>query len=184
VAGAALGALFVVLAIREIAWCWPVGIANALLFFVVYWQARLYGAAVLQLLYLLTSVYGWYEWLRGGRGHGRLSVSRTPPGWGAGLALGAVAATVVLGLFLKHRTDAALPFADAATTSASLAAQWMATRKWLENWVVWMGVNVANVAICVSQDLLPMAALYALFLVLAFFGLRAWRSSLAASPSA
>jgi len=61
VTGAALGALFVVLAIREIAWCWPVGIANALLFFVVYWRARLYGAAVLQLLYLATSVYGWYE---------------------------------------------------------------------------------------------------------------------------
>lgn len=169
---------FVVLAVREVAWCWPLGIVNAALFLVVYWRARLYGAAALQVVYLGVSLYGWYEWLHGGEGRGRLSVSRTPPRWAAALGAAGVVASVGFGLFLKHRTDAALPFADAATTSASLVAQWMATRKWLENWLVWVAVNLANIAICASQGLWPMAGLYAVFLVLAVLGFREWRLSL------
>lgn len=165
------------LAIRENAWCWPIGIGNALLFLVVYAQARIYGAAALQAVYVAVSVYGWYEWLHGGAAHGRLAVSRTPLRWAAGLALAGCAASVALGLLLKHRTDAALPFPDAAVTAFSLVAQWMATRKWLENWLLWMVLNVANAAICLSQRLYPLAALYAVFLVLAVFGLREWRAS-------
>jgi nicotinamide mononucleotide transporter len=178
-AGAAFGVAYVVLAIRENAWCWPVGIANAALFLVVCVHARLYGGAGLQAVYLLVSCYGWYEWLHGGEHHGRLPVSRTPARWAAGLAAGALVATLGLGLLLKQRTDAALPFPDAAATAFSLAAQWMATRKWLENWLVWIVVDVAYVAICLSQRLYAMAALYAVFLVLAVLGYKEWRASVA-----
>ena len=168
------------LAIREIPWCWPIGIANASLFLIVYTDARIYGAAGLQAVYVVVSIYGWYEWRHGGAGHGRLAVSRTPARWAAALAVSGVAASLALGLVLKHRTDDPLPFVDAAVTVFSLVAQWMATRKWLENWLVWMVLNVANVAICVSQALYPMSALYAFFLVLAVFGFREWRRSLGA----
>ena len=168
------------LAIREIPWCWPIGIANAVLFLIVYANARIYGAAGLQAVYVVVSIYGWYEWLHGGAGHGRLAVSRTPARWAAALAVLGIAASLALGLVLKHRTDDALPFPDAAVTVFSLVAQWMATRKWLENWLVWMVLNVANFAICVSQRLYPMSALYAFFLVLAFFGYREWHRSLRA----
>ena len=130
------------------------------------------------------SIYGWYEWLHGGKGHGRLAVSRVSARWAVGLALAGAAATVALGLFLKHRTDAALPFRDAAITAFSLVAQWMATRKWLENWPLWMVLNVANVGICVSQGLYPMAAFYAVLLALAVVGFREWRRTLAAGETA
>jgi nicotinamide mononucleotide transporter len=173
----------VFLAIREIPWCWPIGIANAVLFLIVYANARIYGAAGLQAVYVVVSIYGWYEWLHGGTGHGRLAVSRTPGLWGAGLTVFGVAASLALGFVLKHRTDDALPFADAAVTAFSLVAQWMATRKWLENWLVWIVLNVANVAICVSQRLYPMSALYAVFLVLAVVGYRGWRASMRAGAS-
>ena len=179
IAGALFGFAYVVLAIRESVWCWPVGIANAALFLVVYAHARLYGAAGLQAVYLVVSVYGWYEWLHGGQDHGRLAVSRTPVAWAAGLLAAGAAFTLGFGLFLKHHTDAALPFPDAATTGFSLAAQWMATRKWLENWLLWIVVDVAYVAVCLSQRLFPMAALYAVFLVMAVVGYKEWRASAA-----
>jgi nicotinamide mononucleotide transporter len=147
-------------------------------------EARIYGAAGLQAVYVVVSIYGWYQWLHGGEGHGRLEVSRTPPGWAIGLAVAGVAASVVLGLVLKHRTDDALPFADAAVTAFSLVAQWMATRKWLENWLLWIVLNVSNVAICISQGLYPMSALYAFFLVLAVFGFREWSRSMRAGERA
>jgi nicotinamide mononucleotide transporter len=176
--GAALGAAYVVLAIRQVPWCWPIGIGNAVLFLVAYVHARIYGAAGLQAVYVVVSIYGWYAWLHGGADHGRLEVSRTPAGWAAGLAVSGAVASLVLGLVLKHRTNDALPFPDAAVTAFSLVAQWMATRKWLENWLLWIVLNVSNVAICVSQGLYPMSALYLFFLVLAVFGFREWSRSM------
>jgi nicotinamide mononucleotide transporter len=174
----------VLLAIRQVPWCWPIGIGNAALFLVAYVNARIYGAAGLQAVYVAVSIYGWYQWLHGGKGHGRLEVSRTPLAWAAGLALFGALASLALGLLLKHRTDDALPFPDAAVTAFSLVAQWMATRKWLENWLAWMVLNVSNVAICVSQGLYPMSALYAFFFVLAVLGHREWRRSMRAAPGA
>ena len=183
-AGVVLGVAYVLLAIRENPWCWPLGIGNAALFLVVFFEARLYSNAALQALYVVVSFYGWYEWRYGGKGHGRLAVSRTPARWLVLLAAGAVLASVGLGLFLRHRTDAALPFPDAATTAFSLAAQWMATRKWLENWLVWIGVDVVYVAMYASQRLYPTAGLYAAFLVLAALGYREWRASMRAGEAA
>jgi len=181
IAGVFFGVLYVWLAIRESPWCWPFGIANAVLFLVVFAHARLYGAAALQAVYVVVSVYGWYEWLHGGAGHGRLAVSRAPRRWLGGLGAAATVVAVAVGLFLKHRTDAALPFTDGATTAFSLAAQWMATRKWVENWLVWIAVDVAYVAMYVSQRLFPTAGLYAAFLVLAIVGYREWRASMGAA---
>ena len=178
-AGVVFGVVYVVLAIRQSVWCWPAGLANAGLFLAVFFHARLYGAAALQGGYLVLSVYGWWQWLRGGERHGQLRVSRTPLRWALGLGAFVVVATLGLGLYLGRGTDEALPFPDAATTAASLAAQWMTTRKWLENWLVWIVVNVAYVAIYLSQRLYPTAGLYALFLVMAVLGYREWRASLA-----
>jgi nicotinamide mononucleotide transporter len=174
----------VLLAIRENAWCWPFGIANAALFLVVFAHARIYSNAALQGVYVVVSVYGWYEWLHGGAGHGRLTVSRAPRRWLLGLAAAGTIGSAAVGLFLRHRTDAALPFPDAATTAFSLVAQWMATRKWLENWMVWIAVDAAYVAMYVSQRLYPTSVLYATFLVLAVVGFREWRASMHAHEAA
>ena len=180
VAGAVFGVAYVVLAIRENAWCWPAGLANAGLYLAVFFHARLYGAAALQAVYLVLSCYGWWLWLRGGEQHGRLRVSRTPVRWAIALSALALAATAGLGLYLERRTDAALPFPDAATTAASLAAQWMTTRKWVESWLVWIAVDAAYVAIYLSQALYPTAGLYVVFLVMAVLGFREWRAATAA----
>jgi nicotinamide mononucleotide transporter len=181
IAGVAFGLVYVWLAIRESPWCWPFGIANAALFLLVFSRARIYGAASLQAVYVVVSVYGWYEWLHGGKDHGRLLVSRAPRRWLLSLTVAGGIGSVALGLLLRHRTDAALPFPDAATTAFSLVAQWMATRKWLESWLFWIAVDVVYVAMYVSQGLLPTAGLYAAVLVLAVFGYREWRASMRAA---
>lgn len=175
--GMAFGIAYVLLAIRENAWCWPAGMVSVAIYAAVFGHARLYGAAALQVLYLGFSVYGWHEWRHGGKGGGRLTVSRTPRAWAAGLAAGSVMGAAGLGLFFALRTDDAMPFLDGATTAVSLAAQWMATRKWLENWLLWIAVDVAYVAMYLQQGLLGTAVLYLVFLTMAVVGFREWRAS-------
>lgn len=162
------------LVIRQSLWCWAAGLANALLFVVVFFGARLYGAMALQGVYAALMLYGWWEWLRGGEQGSGVAVARTPRRWVLGLAALGIAGAIVAGLVLRYRTDAALPWWDGAMTSLSLVAQFMTTRKWIENWHLWILVDVVYVGMYASQGLYPTAALYAAFVVLAVLGLLEW----------
>jgi len=168
----------VVFAIRQSAWCWPSGIVSAAAYVVVFQQARLPGQAALQALLGLVCVYGWWSWRRGGDASPALAVSRARRAvLLAALALTAVAC-VGIGLLLRHSTESVAPFVDGGLVAASLAAQGMAARKWIENWLVWIAVNVVSVGLYLSQGLLPTCGLYLLYLVMAFVGYRAWTRSL------
>lgn len=179
IAGALFGALAVWLTARENVWCWPVGLLNVGLYVVVFHDARLYADMWLQVVYAVLCLYGWYAWLHGGAEHGALEVSRTPRRWRWPLLLLGSAGAALLGFLLQRRTDASLPYWDSSTTAFSLVAQWMQTRKWLENWLVWIVVDVVYVGMYLYKHLLPTAALYTVFLALAVMGVREWRKSLA-----
>jgi nicotinamide mononucleotide transporter len=169
---------YVILAIFQSVLCWFAGFVGAALTLVVFLHARLYGATALQVVYMALMVYGWHEWRHGGQEGGELAVTRTPPRWRLGLGAAGIAFAVGLGLFLKHATDAALPFWDAGTTSFSLVAQFMTTRKWIESWLVWIAVDLVYTGMLVSRELGLMAALYVGYLVLAVLGYLKWRRSL------
>jgi nicotinamide mononucleotide transporter len=175
---ALVGALSVWLSVRQNIWSWPTAIVNVVLYAIVFYEAKLYADMGLQVVYAVLSIYGWYEWLYGGAGRTELRVTRTSARSGALLALIAAAGSVVLGLFLHHETDAALPFMDSFLSSSSLVAQWMMTKKLLENWMVWIGVDVLYVGMFIFKGLFLTSALYAVFLVLAIKGYLDWRRSM------
>lgn len=181
--GVATGVAAVWLTVRQIVWCWPLGLVNVALFAVVFARARLYADAGLQVVYFALCAYGWWAWLHGGRDHGPLAVSRIPRRTALALALGATAFAAALGAFLHRSTDASFPFLDAALAAGSLAAQWMQTRKWLENWTVWIAVDTVYVGMYLAKGLHPTAGLYLGFLVLAALGLREWSRSAAGVPA-
>jgi nicotinamide mononucleotide transporter len=168
------------LTVRQNPWCWPLGIVSVALYSFVFWREKLYADAGLQVVYVAVCAYGWWAWLRGGPGAGVLRVSRTPRRASVLLFVAGAVLAAVLGLTLKRATDASLPFWDAGTTAFSLVAQWMQARKWLENWLVWIVVDVVYVGMYVQKGLAPTALLYAGFVVLALLGVREWTRALRA----
>jgi len=180
VVGVLAGILGVWLTTRQKIWCWPVLLTSAAAFTVVFFGARLYAAMGLQVVYAGLVAYGWHTWLHGGAGRGALRVSRVPLRIAGSLAAAGVAATAGLGWWLDVRTDQALPYADAFATSFSLAAQVMQARKYLENWIVWVVVDLVYVGMGVTQGLDLTAGLYAVYIGLAILGFRDWRRSMAA----
>jgi nicotinamide mononucleotide transporter len=178
IAGVLTGIVAVWLTTRQKVWCWPIGIVSVLLFVAVFFRARLYAAMGLQLVYVGLAIYGWYAWVNGGQGDGPLRVARTRPRTLAIAGVVGFTVTLGLGLWLARRTDESMPLTDAATTSFSLVAQWMQTRKLLENWWVWLVVDIVYVGMNLSQGLVWTAGLYAVYTALALVGLREWRRSL------
>ncbi|HUQ82893.1 MAG TPA: nicotinamide riboside transporter PnuC [Gemmatimonadaceae bacterium] len=172
------GIVSVYLSTREHIWSWPTALVNVALYFIVFFEAKLYADMGLQVVYFVLSLYGWYEWLYGGENRTELHVSRTSRALGVRLLVVGVASAAILGTVLARFTDAALPYLDSATTSTSLVAQWMMTRKILENWIVWAVVDVVYVGMFIFKKLYLTAGLYAVFLVLAIMGYVQWKKSL------
>jgi nicotinamide mononucleotide transporter len=165
---------------RRLLTCWPVVLAADVLYLVVFYRARLFSDALLQVFFVAFTLYGWWHWWRGVREEGEVRVvPLSLRGWINGLAAGAVG-SVLLG-WLMVRVGAALPHLDAALTSYSLVASWWQARKHTANWWLWIVVNIVYIGEYLYKDLRPTAALYLLLVILAVMGLIDWRRASAAS---
>ena len=172
---ALLGFACVWLAARESLWNFPVAIVSCALYVSVYHGAQLYSDRNLQVVFILLSAYGWYQWLYGGRGNTGLPVTRTQPWEWVAVVVFVGAYTLGSGYYLAHYTDAALPYWDSFTTAGSLAAQYLLMRKRLENWLLWLAVDLIYVPLLWYKHLHPTSVLYALYLGLAAYGYWEWR---------
>jgi nicotinamide mononucleotide transporter len=159
---------------RRLLICWPVVLLADLLYLLIFYQARLFSDALLQVFFVAFTLYGWWHWWRGVKQEGEVRiVPLTLRGWLGGLAAGAVGA-VLLG-WLMVRVGAALPHLDAALTSYSLVASWWQARKYIANWWLWIAVDLVYIGEYIYKDLRPTALLYAGLVLLAILGLRDWR---------
>lgn len=176
-AGVLTGLAAVWLTARQVIWCWPVALVNVSLYGIIFYEARLYADMALQGFYFAASLYGWYYWNQKRPG-------RPVPVKRAGLPLLLLLAaltllgTFLIGYTLKRNTDASLPYLDSFLTAASLAGQWLMARKLIENWLLWIGVNILYVGMFLYKHLYLTAGLYALFIILAVIGYLEWKKSL------
>jgi nicotinamide mononucleotide transporter len=171
------GAISVYLSARENILSWPTAIVNVTFYIVVFMKSGLYSDMGLQVVYLALSIYGWYQWLHGGEHRARLRVSRaTPIAWVIAFMVG-VMFWLTLARYVSTLQGVAFPYLDAGLTTLSLVAQWMMTRKILENWVLWIIADIVYVPMYTVKHLYVTAGLYAVFLVLAIMGFVEWRRS-------
>jgi nicotinamide mononucleotide transporter len=169
---------------REIHWGWPLAMASSLLYFGVFAQARIYGDASLQIFFAGVALWGWAQWLRGHRSDGSaLRVARlSPRGIGLGLLACALAWPAVA-LFLMRFTDTDVPWWDGFATGLSLVGQFLLGRKFIENWLVWLAVNVVSIGLFIHKGLWLTGGLYAVFAVLSVAGFLAWHRRLQAASA-
>lgn len=165
--------------IREIHWGWPLAIVSSLMYFALFWRSKLYGDAALQVFFAVVALWGWYQWLRGHRADGSvLHVARLKRR-GLVRTVGACALLwPVTGLFLKTFTDTDVPWWDAFPTAVSLVGQFLLGRKFIENWLVWIVVNVVSVGLFAYKGLWLTVGLYVVFIALSWVGWKEWKRRL------
>ena len=168
------------LAVKENMWTWPAGIVSVILYGIVFYQSRLYLNCGLQAIYFALSVHGWYEWLHGGANKTELHVRKTTVRQWIGCVIAGVLLSVAL-YWLSLVINGQSPFSDAITTGFSIVGQWMLNEKLLENWLIWLAVDVIYVPLLFFSGHAPSAVLYAFFCVLCVKGFIDWRKSLASA---
>ena len=196
--GAVTGIIFVFLEIRQNIWLWPVGLVTSAVYIWVFFASKFYADMSLQGYYLIISCLGWYWWAKG-TGHGAQSTEQKKE-WENGregkwesselqvthlkLRTGIVLAIVFVLLYtmmwfvLTRLTDSPVPVRDSFITSLSIVATWMLARKIYEHWFLWIVVNFVSAVFFLTRGLYPTVILYAVYWIMSFVGLAAWRKTI------
>jgi nicotinamide mononucleotide transporter len=155
---------------------WPLAIVSSLLYFLLFWNSRLYGDASLQLFFVVIAAWGWWQWLRGTDASGQaLTVRHLGAKGRIGVLVAIAIAWPATALFLRRFTDTDVPWWDAFPTAASVVGQWLLGRKYVENWPVWIAVDVVGAALFAYKGLWLTTVLYAIFVAMAAVGWRSWQ---------
>ncbi len=177
--GFALALVMVVCSIRELHWSWPLAIASSILYFFVFRDSLLYAEASLQIVFAVLALWGWRQWLQRSDDHmPSVTIHRMSRRgwWFCTLALALL--WPGLAWLLMRYTDSDVPWWDALPTALSLIGQALLGRKLLENWLVWLAVNIISVGLFAHKGLWLTCLLYLIFVVMSVMGWRAWQKRL------
>jgi nicotinamide mononucleotide transporter len=169
-----LGLANIVLIVRRSVWNYPFGIAMVSLYAIVFFRAKLYSDALLQVFFFVVNFYGWALWQRAAAAEGEVMVERLSAAERTRWIAGGLVATAIWGFVMHRFTDASYPWWDGGVAMFSVIAQILMSRRALENWVLWIVVDMVSIGLYLAKGLAPTAMLYVIFLVLAMWGLFDW----------
>jgi nicotinamide mononucleotide transporter len=180
-----LAIVYLLLAIRQNALCWPAAMLSCGIYIWLMFAAGLYMESALQVFYIAMACYGWYSWSRsaagGLEGRRKLAVTSWPLIFHL-LPLSIIALlTFLSGWLLSAYSDAAMPYLDSFTTWSAIFTTWMVARKILQNWHYWFVIDSVSVYLYASRGLPLTALLFCVYLILILIGYRVWRRSMLGS---
>ncbi len=160
--------------VKQNSWSWPTGLVMVSLYFVIFYQVRLYADMSSQLVFIGIQFYGWRQWLRGGADNSGVILSHLSLKLGLQLLIMFIVFSGSLGFYLNNYTDGQLVYWDALTTVASIISQWMLAQKIIENWLCWVVIDIVFIGMFLHTELYLTAGLYAVFLFIASQGYIVW----------
>ncbi len=177
IVGVALGLLYLYFEYKANIWLWVVGLIMPVVHGLLYYRSGLYADCAMEVYYILAGVYGLSVWLRrgGAKKQSKFRISyATARVWGVAAVMYGVSHAVIYYLLVTF-TDSTVPAWDSFTTACSVVAYWMLSRKYVEQWLVWLVVDVVTVGLYIYKDIPLTAGLYAIYCALAIVGYMRWR---------
>ena len=183
IAGVLVGLLYLYYEYKASALLWIAGVIMPALSLVVYYNAGLYADLAINIYYMFAAVYGWVAWqfYKKDDKPAEMPISTMPRPYYVPAALATVALTATLSFVLIMFTDSTVPVWDSFTTALSVVAMWMLARKFVEQWLVWVVVDVVSAGLYIYKEIYFYAALYALYAAVAVFGYINWKKMMHAN---
>ena len=178
VTAAIAGFICVFLQTRENVWAWPAGILSVALYAYIFRESNLYSDMILNSIFVILNIYGWWNWLKEGPDKEMVQVTRLTQNGILTWLFVIISGTAIWGYIMNTQTDAAFAYGDAFTTVASLVAQYLLARKVLENWPIWIIANIVSIYIYSQKGLYPTTILFTGYLALSTLGYFTWKRTL------
>lgn len=183
--GAAIGLIYLYLEYKANVWLWPVGIVMSIFYVVIFFHSKFYADAAIYLYYIGANTYGLFQWKRS-RGQtlaengtaAEMPITHVPAKRILPLAIVTFALWMLLYGILKTVTDSPIPLGDAFTTSVSIVATWMLAQKYLEQWLLWIVVNIVSTILYFWKGLYPTGVLFIVYVIVAVLGYLRWRKEM------
>lgn len=173
-----LGLLYIWLEYCASIWLWPIGIIMPALDVVLYWRHGLYGDAGMACYYTLAAIYGWLFWhfRRTRKTHEPLPIVYMPRKQYLPVALFFIVAWAATYYVLVTWTDSTVPLLDSFTNALSFIGLWALARKYLEQWMFWIVVDIVCCALYIHKGIPFKAFLYGLYVIIAIAGYFKWKA--------
>lgn len=185
---AVIGLTYLFLEYKASVWLWPVGILMSLFYVGIFFHGKFYADAAIYLYYIGANIYGLLVWTQSR--HNQLSnneiqteelpITHTPKKIIPTLIAISLCLWAVLYFVLKYYTDSPIPAGDSFTTALSIVATWMLAKKYLEQWILWIVVNLVSTILYFWKGLYPTGILFVVYVVVAVLGYFRWRKMLTA----
>lgn len=175
IVGTTLGLIYLWLEYMANIWVWVVSALMVITHGTLYLNSGIYADAAMQLYYLLAAIYGLVVWKRNSKDEKSGSIKHTPVRWILPLVAVYAVLHVVIYFVLTQFTDSSVPFLDSMSTALCVVATWMLSRKLVEQWLVWLVVDMISVGLYFYKGIPLTALLYTLYCVLAVAGYMRWR---------
>ena len=178
IAGSIAGFIYIFLGIKANKWMCPVGLVTSVFYVIVFFNAKFYADMSLQFYYIFISIVGWYWWIKGGKGGKELVITKMAKHLYIKLFVTSILIFLVYALILTKFTDSQLPYWDSLTTSLSIVASWMLARKMLEQWILWVIIDLISMFLYIYKGLYPTSILFLIYTVLAVVGYYKWKKEI------
>jgi nicotinamide mononucleotide transporter len=175
-----LGLAYILLEYRASVWMWLVGFLMQSLGIILYYQKGLYADCGMEFYYLAMTVYGWWRWIKPKANSQKpIAISLFPRRLVLPWLLLIAAIWAFIYWLLVTFTNSNVPLADSFTTALSIVGIWALAHKYLEQWFIWIAVDVVTSVLYFYKDIPFKASLYALYVVIAIAGWFKWRNIMA-----
>ena len=177
--GAATGVIYVLLSVKQNIWLWPVGIITSVFQLIVFYEKRIYADMSLQAYYVVISAYGWYIWKFGKRKNEikRPVIKMKLYNWLIFIFVSIIIFFLIRFILIRY-TNSDVPNIDAFTTALGVTGTYILARKYIENWYVWLLVNIISSGLYIYKGLYLYSALYAFLAIMSEIGFLKWKKDL------
>lgn len=175
--GTIVGILYLYYEYKANALVWIMGAIMPALSLIVYYNAGLYADFGINIYYLIAAIYGYIAWIfhKNGKEKKELPITSMPFKYYIPLSVITIILFIAISYILINFTDSNIPLWDSLTTALSIIAMWMMARKFIEQWIVWISVDIISVGLYIYKDIYFYATLYAIYSIVAIFGYYNWK---------
>lgn len=174
--GAVIGLLYLYLEYKASIWLWPVGILMPIIYIYIFYHSKFYADMGINVYYFFASIYGWMQWKKNKSQHlPEANITYTPKYLYLRLFVIFLLLFSAISSVLIKFTDSPVPFGDGFTTALSIVAMWMLAKKYIEQWLLWIVVNIVSFILFFWKGLYPTGILFIVYSIIPIFGYLKWK---------